>query len=215
MKNKIKLTILLGISISLIACKTRQTMLTAAVSDAVPPTETERITDNSDSLKNNKLTYDWISYRANANITTPKETNSVNVFVVNRRDSIIYINASKFGIEGARLVLTPDSVKFINHLNSTYYVGDYDIAEQFVGLKINFYLLQSLLIGEELPENVKLPITASYGNFTTIDSQLFFQQADFIIPEENLQLNLQLKNIKLNEVGPTSIRIPEKYKPIK
>ena len=189
-------------------------MPSVRLTDIVSPTETEGITDNPNSLINNKLTYNWISYRANATVTTPKETNSVNVFVVNRRDSIIYINASKFGIEGARLVLTPDSVKFINNLNSTYYAGDYGITEQLVGNRINFYMLQSLLVGEELPENVKLPISVSYGNFTTIGSQPFFQQAFFVIPEENIQLNLQLKNIKLNEAGPTSIRIPEKYKRI-
>jgi len=214
MKEKIRLIIFWMVVITLTACKTKQTIIPVMVTDSIPPSKTGTIAAESDSLKVPKLDYHWLSYRANAAVSTPGQNNSVNVYVVNRKDSIIYINASKFGIEGARLVLTPDSVKFLNHFASNYYVGNYTLLEQLIGFKVNFYMLQSLLVGEELPENTKSFMQASYGNFTTINSQPFFQQADFVIPKENIQINIQIKSIKLNEAGPTSIRIPEKYTPI-
>jgi hypothetical protein len=65
-----------------------------------------------------------------------------------------------------------------------------------------------------LPEKTKIVIEATYGNFTTIDTQSFFQQADFVVLKEDLWVNAIVKSIKLNEPGPTSIRIPEKYTPI-
>jgi len=215
MNKKIRLSIFLLVLVVVEGCKTKQNIPSAEVRDTVLHAETETITEKSDSLKNKKLDYTWISYRANANVSNNSELNNFNVFVVNRKDSIIYTALSKFGIEGARLVLTPDSVKFLNHLTSEYYVGNYAILEQLVGLKADFYTVQSLLLGEELPENLKSAVQASYGNFTTINSQSFFQQADFVILKDDLRVNLVLKNIKLNEQGPTSIRIPEKYMPMK
>jgi len=214
MKTKIKLIVFGGILIFLVGCKTRQSMLSPPVIDTIPSSKTETTAEKSDSLKERKLDYNWISYRANASISNVEPKN-LNVFMVNRKDSIIYVTISKLGIEGGRLVLTPDSVKFLNHLSSNYYIGDYSLLEQWTGFKANFFLLQSLLIGEELPEYAKSFLQASYGNFTTINSQPFFQQADFVIPKEDIWLNLQIKSIKLNEAGPTSIRIPAKYTPIK
>ena len=212
MIKKIKLFYPFLLLLALVGCKTRQTISTAIVT--VPISQLETATEQSDSLKYKKLDYNWISYRANASISN-FEPKNLNVFVVNRKDSIIYITVSKMGIEGGRLVLTPDTVKMLNHINSNYYVGNYSILEQLIGLKSDFYIMQSLLVGEDLPEHTKSFIQATYGDFTAIDSQQFFQQADFVIPKENLQVNISLKSIRLNEPGPTSIRIPEKYTPIK
>ena len=207
-----KFIVLLGVLFSLIACKTRQIAFTDTIPP--PPPHIEPIAKDLDNTKQKQLSYNWISYRANASLSAI-DLKNLNLFVVNRKDSIIYMTASKLGIEGGRLVLTPDSVKILNHLQSNYYVGDYSIVEQLIGLKTDFYMVQSLLIGEELPEHTKSFIQVSYGNFTTIDSQPFFQQADFFIPKENLQIDIRIKSIKLNETGPTSIRVPEKYTRIK
>jgi hypothetical protein len=213
MNKKIRMIVFWGLLITLIGCKTKQSMLPAVKGDSVSHSQTETNAEKLDSLKHEKLDYKWISYRANVNFSTI-ELNNLNAFVVNRKDSILYITVSKMGIEGARLVLTPDSVKFINHIASNYYVGNYSILERLLGVEADFYIVQSLLTGENLPENTKSFIQASYGNFTTINSQLFFQQADFIIPKEDLRLTIIVKSVKLNEAGPTSIRIPEKYTPM-
>jgi len=210
LRKKIKLIIFLGVLISLVSCKTSQNIISETVTNSISTPETETIVVESDSLSDKKGNYDWISYRGNISV----ESNNFNVFVVNRRDSIIYLTVSKLGIEGVRLVLTPDTAKFLNHLASNYYVGDYVLLEKWTGFNVDFYMLQSLLAGEELPEHAKSFIQASYGNFTTIDSYPFFQHANFVIPKEDLQLNIQIKSIKRNEAGPTSIRIPEKYKPM-
>ena len=213
MKEKIKSITLSLILFALIGCKAKQNISSTIVTIPVSH-ETETIAEQSDSLMYKKLNYNWISYRANADISNIDQKN-LNLFVVNRKDSIIYITVSKLGLEGGRFVLTPDSVKFLNHVNSNYYVGNYSILEQLIGIKANFYTIQSLLVGKDIPENIQSLIRASYGNFTIIDSQQFFQQANFVISKEDLRLNITVKSIKLNEPGPTSIRIPEKYTPIR
>jgi len=214
MNKKIRLIVFLGVLITLIGCKMKQSVPTAILTVPISHSETEIVAEQSDSLMYKTLNYKWITYRATANISNV-DIKNLTIFVVNRKDSIIYITVSKMGIEGGRLVLTPDSVKLLNHINSNYYVGDYYILEHLVGLKTDFYTMQSLLVGDYLPESTKSFIQANYGNFITINSQQFFQQADFVIPKENLQLSITVKNIKLNEPGPTSIHIPDKYVPIR
>jgi hypothetical protein len=214
--NKIRLIAFWGVVISLIGCKTKQTVLSATATEQNVQTET--LVGKTDTLQCKRLNYNWITYRANVSIAsfeTKKENLNVVIFVVNRKDSIIYATLSKMGIEGARFVLTPDTVKFLNHLSSNYYVGDYALLDKLIGFKTNFYMMQSLLTGEDISEEAKSFLQANYGNFTNIDSQQFFQQADFVVEREDLWLSITVKNIKLNEAGPTSIRIPEKYTPIK
>ena len=260
-----KVIVLLGILFVLVACKTRQTMTSATGTDHVPSPQwqTEPMAEELGEMNHKQLDYNWITYRASASISNV-DLKNLNVFVVNRKDSIIYVTISKLGMEGGRLVLTPDTVKYINHIQSNYYAGDYSIVERLFGFKIDFYMVQSLLTGEDFPhfeshceqtkinenrcyrfdrrknnrlglcisqnivvnqqdkiientlveQNTQTSVQAKYGNFTAIDAQWFFQQADFVVSKADLQINVGVKSIKLNEAGPTSIRIPEKYTPI-
>jgi len=99
--------------------------------------------------------YNWFSSRIDAtviNTATNKEMVKLAVFMVNRKDSILYVNASKMGIELARIVLTPDSIKFINHLNSTYYIGNYTAVYQLLRISLTFDMVQSLLLNRDFTD---------------------------------------------------------------
>lgn len=99
-----------------------------------------------------EMDYQWFSAHMNArvlNTQTQKEMGTVALFLVTKKDSIIYINVSKMAIELGRVVFTPDSVKYINHLNSTYYVGNYNIIKRLLGFPVDFYMIQSLLMNTD------------------------------------------------------------------
>jgi hypothetical protein len=253
--------------LAMVGCKTKQKVATAP---SLRQTETTPdMPRHAQTMKPQivSLNYQWISYRMNLSLMdypSKKEIMSVSAFFVNRKDSIIYITISKLGIEGARAVITPDTVKFINHLTSEYYLGDYTFLEQLLGFKVSFAMLQSLFMGEDVAgfePNCRLTIvkdtniyTSSsrknketgvtiaqelktdsaqkviennmtelatqtfigmrYWDFTNIDSQAFFQQAEALIPSQNKMLQFNIKNIRINVPGPVSIQIPAKYKPI-
>ncbi|MDR0604798.1 MAG: DUF4292 domain-containing protein [Bacteroidales bacterium] len=102
----------------------------------------------------NILNYQWLSYRMNFSVldyASKKETINLSAFFVNRKDSIIYMTVGKLGYEGMRVVITPDTVKYVNHLNQTYYCGDYSFISKLLGFKANFYLLQAIFTGEDIP----------------------------------------------------------------
>jgi len=64
-----------------------------------------------------------------------------------QKDSIIWISitAPVGGIEVARLLITPDSVKMINRLKKNYLEDDFDFFIQKINVDLNFKALESIL----------------------------------------------------------------------
>jgi len=54
------------------------------------------------------------------------------------------------GIEGMRMMISQDSVKYLNRLNNTYLMGDYENLNQFLNTNIDYDVLQSFLIGNDI-----------------------------------------------------------------
>lgn len=70
-----------------------------------------------------------------------------------KSDSLMWFSLSPaLGIEAARIMLTNDSIKFINRLNKTYFTGKYKILDSFLNSTIEYSILQSMLIGNDLTQ---------------------------------------------------------------
>ena len=88
--------------------------------------------------------YNWVSYRGPAEIVFDGKKYQCNYYLVNRTDSILYLNLNFMGIEIARLVATPKEVIFVNKLSNEYYQGDYSFVEKYLKTKADFYTLQGI-----------------------------------------------------------------------
>lgn len=68
-------------------------------------------------------------------------------------DSLIWLSFSPaLGIEAARILLTNDSVKFVNRLNKTYFTDEYALLESMLNTTIEYSILQSMLLGNDLTQ---------------------------------------------------------------
>lgn len=160
--------------------------------------------------------YHWISYRGKADITDTGGTHTCGFYMVNRIDSIIYLNIHASGIEIMRLVLTPNEITYVNKLRYQYYQGGYAPLRLITGLPIDFEMLQAALNGkdEKLPQRQGLSF--EYANYTAVDStRSFFTELTFKELNRVLEIHATLKNIRFDVLGPTGIRIPEKFKELK
>jgi hypothetical protein len=102
-------------------------------------------------LKENELKYDWFSAKFSADYENNGEEHSFSGQIRIRKDSLIWITLTPMlGIEAVRLMISQDSVKFINRLNDTYFLGDYDFVNRFLNTNIDFDLLQAFLLGNDL-----------------------------------------------------------------
>ena len=159
--------------------------------------------------------YDWITYRGKADIIDTGGTRTCNFFMVNRTDSILYLNIHAYGVEVMRAVFTPDSVKYVNKLTQQYFCDTYTPINRFLPFSFDFQAVQALFNGdtEKLPHGKKL--SYDYSAFAPVDSVSSFF-TEFIFKELNrvIEVRGKIKVIRLNVPGVTNIKIPEKFERI-
>lgn len=102
-------------------------------------------------LKENELKFEWFSAKFSSEYENRAQKNSFNGQIRIAKDSLIWLSFSPgLGIEVFRIMITQDSVKFINRMNNTYFVGDYEFVNRFLSANIDYDILQSFLIGNDL-----------------------------------------------------------------
>ena len=63
------------------------------------------------------------------------------------KDKVIWLSA-KLGL--ARMMITPDKVRFYNKLGNEYFDGDYELLSDFVGVDLDFNKVQNILLGQAI-----------------------------------------------------------------
>ncbi|WP_299121133.1 DUF4292 domain-containing protein [uncultured Winogradskyella sp.] len=63
------------------------------------------------------------------------------------KDKVIWLSAS-FGM--ARMMITPDKVRFYNKLDNEYFDGDYKLLSDFVGVDLDYMKVQNILLGQAI-----------------------------------------------------------------
>jgi hypothetical protein len=101
-------------------------------------------------LKEHELNFQSFSAKFNATYEADQKKTSVsgNLRILN--DSIIWISVTPaLGIEAIRFMLTPDSIKFINRLNSTFVLRDFAFINQLLNKTLDYDMAQAFLLGND------------------------------------------------------------------
>jgi hypothetical protein len=102
-------------------------------------------------LKEHELQFTWFNAKFSAEYRNKDDKKSFDGQIRILHDSVMWLSFSPaLGIEVMRIMLTQDSVKFINRLNNTYFLGDFRYLNNFLNTNIDFDILQSFLIGNDL-----------------------------------------------------------------
>jgi hypothetical protein len=143
--NKIfKGLMLAGIFLMLLAsCKSTRPLIKAPLKEEGPEYLYSR-------LKENEFSFDWLSLKFDARYTEKRNTTEFKGQIRIRRDSLIWVSITPaLGIELFRMVITNDSVKYVNRFNKGYFVGDYALVSRFLQIDIDFDILQSVIMGND------------------------------------------------------------------
>ena len=90
----------------------------------------------------------WFGAKVSVNSEINNQTNSFTANIRIKKDSAIWISISPaLGIEVARALITPDSLKFINRINGTFFKGDYKFLNELLQIEVNFKMIQAILLG--------------------------------------------------------------------
>ncbi|GAB4154051.1 MAG: DUF4292 domain-containing protein [Winogradskyella sp.] len=74
------------------------------------------------------------------------------------KDKVIWLSA-KLGL--ARMMITPEKVRFYNKLDNEYFDGDYKLLSDFVGVDLDFNKVQNILLGQAIFDLKGEPHTVS------------------------------------------------------
>lgn len=101
-------------------------------------------------LTSQEFRFDRFSGKLNAETKIDSSYSSFTVSLRIKKDSVIWMSLSKLGIEGARVLVTTDSVSFMNRLEKIYFKGDFSYLSRLLNVQLDFELLQSLLVGNSV-----------------------------------------------------------------
>lgn len=102
------------------------------------------------NLKKNELQYEYISAKFSASFYQNKSRTSFSGQLRIMKDSMIWVSISPaLGIEMARLIITNDSVLYMNRLDNTYFASDFDYINKKINTTLDFDMLQAFLTGND------------------------------------------------------------------
>jgi hypothetical protein len=164
-------------------------------------------------LKENEFRYKWFAARFNLDLIIDRKKNSFNGQIRMRKDSCLWVTLSPaLGIEMARVILSQDSVKFINRINNTYFAGNWEMVNNMLQISVDFDVIQALLIGNDLTFYEDGKFRASYDskeyNLVTsgrgkLKKYVKNQEEDERIYIQNIYLNTEtfkITSMKIKEI---------------
>lgn len=81
---------------------------------------------------------------------TEEKSQSITVSLRIEKDKTIWIKASILGFTLAKVLITPESVKYYETIGKTYFEGDFALLGEWLGTDINFQQTQNLLLGQSI-----------------------------------------------------------------
>lgn len=125
--------------------------------------------------------------RLNLTINDAGENMNIRGAVRIHKDSAIMVSFNAIaGIEAARMLLTMDTIKFIDRINNMYFIGDYNDSQKLFPVKLDFYLIQNMILGSAYRLFNDLEILEQEGTRYLLDNnRMAVNYSGFILPSEH------------------------------
>ncbi|RFZ95686.1 DUF4292 domain-containing protein [Mucilaginibacter conchicola] len=160
----------------LAACKSKKLTQVnrPTTADSAAAAKASTVRQKLAAIRSSQVTFNTFTGKAKTKLDINGNSNDVTLNIRINRDQKIWISITGFaGIEGARALITPDSIQVINRLQSVYLKKPFSYVYQFAGRQVNFKTVQALLVGNAIPEtlNERADINTE-GNNTVINGNL-------------------------------------------
>lgn len=151
-KNILNRITLVCLAMLFFSCRAKKE--TAAVVNTVPV-----VTNNkSASIKaiyDNAFGFKTLSAKAKIDFKFNNASNGASLNMRIRNDEVIWMSVTAIaGIEVARVMITPDSIKIHNRLQGEYLAKPFSFISQYANRTIDFNTLQNLLVGNTIKGSV-------------------------------------------------------------
>jgi hypothetical protein len=171
------------------ACSLKKATTTQPISSTIL---TESLID---SVQAKSISINWFSAKIQGSATSKDQKLPVNANLRIKTDSIIWVSVSAlFGIEAFRMLVTPDSVKILNRLNKTYFVGDIQYLADKYNFPLSFYDLQDVLLAKMTLSSESNYLSRQEGENFRIESLSDNLKVGFLLNQNFHALVYELQN---------------------
>lgn len=152
-KNILSKLCILALVIGVAGCKAKKPVgKPLATSPATPAVSSFSKADALKNIADNQVQYNTLLLKAKADLSINGNNNDVSMNIRMQKDKVIWVSVTAIaGIEVARALITPDSIKILNRLESSYTKKPFDFVYQFANKQVNFKTLQAIFIGNPIP----------------------------------------------------------------
>ncbi len=97
-------------------------------------------------IEQNAFSYEYLTIRRiNCQFSSSKSKASFAINLKAQRDNKILVSIKKLNIPVGRVLLTPDSVIYVNYIDHNYFKDDYSFLSDFLNMDIDFETVQSII----------------------------------------------------------------------
>jgi hypothetical protein len=137
---------------TLLACKTKKALVVVPQADKTTIANSRK-SENLALLKKNDLSFNTLSLKGKANLDINGNSNNVSMNIRMKKDEMIWVSVTAIaGIEVARVLITPDSIKVRNSLQSVYLKKPFNYVHGYTSKQVTFKLLQSVFSGNTIDD---------------------------------------------------------------
>jgi hypothetical protein len=116
------------------------------------------------------------------------------------KDSAIWVTITKMGFVGARAIITPDSVRILDHQNHRYTAAKFDTLQKIFNFPLDYNMLQSVLLANmPIAEYDSTQAKMEKGWIKIPQERNSIAITNFIDNNKKLQ-ELHLKDLKTNNI---------------
>lgn len=138
---------------TVVACKPKKQLVKNNNAPAPVEVTDNKKAENLNLLKSKDVNFNTLSIKAKADLDFAGSKNDVSMNIRMERDKRIWVSITAiFGIEVARALITPDSIKVRNNLQSTYLAKPFSYAYRYTSRNVNFKMLQAIFAGNTIPD---------------------------------------------------------------
>lgn len=140
-------------------------------------------------IKENNKTPEWLSLKGKVSLNKDGQQIKFPIDICIRKDSAIWMSAkAPFGIELFRILLTPDSIYFMNIQKSTYTKEAISYLYQHIKIEIDYMQIQQIFFGTPTIPKAKYNFSENEKNYRLSSKNKNKKTITFLVEKQNFRI---------------------------
>lgn len=125
----------------------------------------------SPTLEIQEIDFEYFHGKARMVFKDDKKERDVKANIRIRKDSVIWMNFSVIGVQGGRALINKDSITIVSAVDKEYFVFDYKELSTRFNFEVNYYTIQSAILGNLISPRAEADQIASGTSFNILQQQ--------------------------------------------